>query len=214
MARAEDSWVNLREVGDQLSDLDAGAATHATALVAWHTSEPFSPASGEPTRVAAAGSIRVDAQGNESFPRTDPAMIVLVHDGELHDPASRALLGHQRVWPAGRFSCLAGFVEAGESLEQAVEREVAEESAVVVSDIRYAGSQPWPFPRSLMLGFTARATSVATRPDGDEIAELRWFTRQALRAAVDDGTVRLPGRVSIARRLIEGWYGNELPGDW
>ena len=207
-------WVSLRDVGGSLGDLDAGAATHASALLAWHAAEGFSPASGRPTSPAHAGAVRVDETGRELYPRTDPAMIVLVHDGPLHDPASRALLGHQRVWPDGRFSCLAGFVEAGESLEQSVAREVAEESGVSVDTIRYAGSQPWPFPRSLMVGFTARATSTELRPDGEEIAEVRWFTREQLRDDVDAGRVLLPGRVSIARRLIEGWYGAELPGDW
>ncbi len=207
-------WAGLREVGGDLDDLDAGAATHALALLGWHRAEPFSPASGLPTRPAQSGSVRVSEDGGQAFPRTDPAMIVLVHEGQLHDPAGRALLGHQRVWPAGRFSCLAGFVEAGESLEHAVTREVAEEAAVEVGDIHYAGSQPWPFPRSLMIGFTARASHAEIRPDGEEISELRWFTRAELLADVESGAVRLPGRISIARHLIEGWYGGELPGDW
>jgi len=207
-------WGHLRDLGGELDDLDAGAATHAVALVAWHSAETHSTSTGRPTTPAHAGAVRVDDDGREAYPRTDPAMIVLVHHGELHAPDSRALLGHQRVWPEHRFSCLAGFVEAGESLEQSVAREVAEESGVRVEAIRYAGSQPWPFPRSLMLGFTARAVSTETRPDGEEITELRWFTRQQMRAEIDAGTLRLPGRVSIARRLIEGWYGGELPGDW
>lgn len=207
-------WANLREVGGALSDLDAGAATHAVALLAWHQASGHSPRTGGATTAARSGSVRVDDAGHEFYPRTDPAMIVLVHEGDLAAADSRVLLGHQRVWPAGRFSCLAGFVEAGESLEQAVAREVAEESGVAVTAIRYAGSQPWPFPRSLMVGFSARAVRTEVRPDGEEIAELRWFTRTGLFAAVGDGTVLLPGRVSIARRLIEAWYGAELPGDW
>lgn len=209
-----EDWVSLREVGGDLDDLDAGAATHATALVAWHAAEGYSPASGRPTVPAHAGTVRVDEEGHELYPRTDPAMIALVHDRALHEPDSRALLGHQRVWPEGRYSCLAGFVEAGESLEQSVAREVAEESGISVDAIRYAGSQPWPFPRSLMLGFTAHAITTDSRPDGDEIADVRWFTREQLRSDIDAGRVLLPGRVSIARRLIEGWYGSELPGDW
>lgn len=207
-------WAHLRDLGGDLDDLDAGAATHAVALSAWHAAETHSPSTGRPTRPAHAGTVRVGDDGREAYPRTDPAMIVLVHDGALHAPDSRALLGHQRVWPEHRFSCLAGFVEAGESLEQAVAREVAEESGVRVEQIRYAGSQPWPFPRSLMVGFTARAVSTASRPDGEEITEVAWFTRAQMRAGIDAGTLRLPGRVSIARRLIEGWYGAELPGDW
>ena len=207
-------WAGLREVGGELGDLDAGAATHATALLTWHAGNGFSPATGAPTEPARSGSVRVEAGGREQFPRTDPAMIVLVHDRALGDPDCRVLLGHQVVWPAGRFSCLAGFVEAGESLEQSVVREVAEESGVTVDAVRYAGSQPWPFPRSLMVGFTALAAATGTRPDGDEIAELRWFTRSQLLAAVEADEVRLPGTVSIARRLIEAWYGGRLPGDW
>lgn len=205
----ESDWVNLREVGAVLDALDAGAVTHAVALVNWHDSHAFSARDGGPTRPAHAGSIRVDAAGTEFYPRTDPAMIVLVRDR-----ADRALLGHQRVWPEGRYSCLAGFVEAGESLEQAVVREVREEAGLEVSEVTYAGSQPWPFPRSLMVGFYATATEVATTPDGEEITALRWFTRQEMRAQVDSGELRLPGRVSIARRLIEAWYGGELPYDW
>lgn len=206
---AQESWVNLREVGDALDDLDAGAATHAAALANWHDSHAFSARDGGPTRPAHAGAIRRDAAGQEFYPRSDPAMIVLVRDAD-----DRALLGHQRVWPAGRFSCLAGFVEAGESLEQSVVREVWEEAHVAVTEVDYAGSQPWPFPRSLMIGFFALAGPGAGTPDGEEITELRWFDRDELRAQVESRELLLPGRVSIARRLIEAWYGDRLPYDW
>lgn len=206
---ADADWVNLREVGDRLGDLDAGAATHAVALVHWHDSHPFSARDGGPTRAAQAGAVRVDADGHEFYPRSDPAMIVLVRD---HD--DRALLGHQAVWPEGRFSCLAGFVEAGESLEQAVVREVREEAGLDVEEVAYAGSQPWPFPRSLMVGFFATTPDSVATPDGLEITDLRWFTREQLQAQVDSRELLLPGRVSIARRLIEAWYGGELPYDW
>jgi NAD+ diphosphatase len=205
----EADWVNLREVGDGLDDLDVGALTHAVALVNWHDSHPFSARDGGPTRPAHAGAVRVDADGHEFYPRSDPAMIVLVRDGD-----DRALLGHQRVWPAGRYSCLAGFVEAGESLEQAVVREVREEAGLEVTEVSYAGSQPWPFPRSIMVGFFATAADSATTPDGEEITDLRWYSRDEMREQVHSRELRLPGRVSIARRLIEAWYGSELPYDW
>ncbi len=209
VAEAGPGWVSLREVGDTLDDLDAGAATHAVALANWHDSHPFSARDGGPTRPAKSGAVRVDADGTEFYPRTDTAMIVLVRDAD-----DRALLGHQRVWPEGRYSCLAGFVEAGESLEQAVVREVLEEAGIRVGEVAYAGSQPWPFPRSLMVGFFATALGTDLVPDGDEITELHWYSRDEMRRQVDSGELRLPGRVSIARRLIEAWYGSELPGDW
>lgn len=209
VARPGADWASLRDVGATLDDLDAGAATHAVALANWHESHPFSARDGGPTRSAKAGTVRVDADGVEFFPRTDAAMIVLVRDGD-----DRALLGHQRVWPEGRFSCLAGFVEAGESLEQAVVREVREEAGVEVGDVVYAGSQPWPFPRSLMVGFFATAVGTDLVPDGDEIAELHWYSREELRRQVEARELLLPGRVSIARRLIEAWYGDTLPYDW
>ena len=135
--------------------------------------------------------------GSEHFPRTDPAMIVLVTDG-----ADRCVLGRQPGWPAGRYSTLAGFVEPGESAEQAVVREVREETGLTVSDIRYRGSQPWPFPASLMLGFTAQCDAGAepVAQDG-ELEDVRWFTRDELR----DGKALLPTSVSIAYLLITDW---------
>jgi NAD+ diphosphatase len=128
------------------------------------------------------------------------------------DEADRALLGHHGRSPTRGFTTLAGFVEPGESLEQAVRREVAEESGITVSDIAYAGSQPWPFPASLMLACYALATGAAPQPDGVEVLDVRWFSRQTLSDQMATGLVRLPPRVSIARLLIEGWYGGELPG--
>ena len=162
----------------------------------------------------AAGHVRrCPACGAEHFPRTDPAVIMLVTDD-----AGRALLGHNPQWPPNRFSTLAGFVEPGESAEQAVVREIEEESGVDVVDVRYLGSQPWPFPSSLMLGFTARALDPdAVHVDGEEIHEARWFSPDDLRAAVASGEVLFPPSVSIARRLIEHWYGGPIPdgrGSW
>ena len=187
----------LRDVGALLGDRDAGMFVQALALSNWHAAHSHCPRCGQPTQVAQAGYTRhCDADGSDHFPRTDPAVIMLVHDG-----GDRALLGRQPAWPPGFFSTLAGFVEPGESLEQAVAREVLEEVGAVVRDIRYAGSQPWPFPSSLMLGFTALADVGELVLRDGEIEEARWISRQDLR----DGAVRLPPAVSIAHRLITDW---------
>jgi NAD+ diphosphatase len=189
---------NLRDVGHLLGDRDAGLMVHAVGLANWHATHTHCPRCGAPTRSVKGGAVRVcDADGTEHFPRTDPAMIVLVHDG-----ADRCLLGRQPIWPAGRYSTLAGFVEPGESAEQAVVREVLEETGVVVRDVAYSSSQPWPFPASLMLGFTARADGDAepVATDG-ELEDARWFHRDELR----DGSAMLPTPVSIAYKLITEW---------
>jgi len=199
----------LRDVGALLSDRDGGLLAHAVALDNWHRSHPRCARCGQPTVVTAAGHARrCPACGAEHFPRTDPAVIVLVTDEQ-----DRCMLGRQPRWPERRFSVLAGFVEPGESLEQAVIREVAEEVGLVVDDVAYVASQPWPFPSSLMLGFTARAVGGRLTVDGQEIAQAQWFSRAELAAAVAEGSVLLPSPVSIARSLIEGWYGEPLPAD-
>ncbi|GAC1445147.1 MAG: NAD(+) diphosphatase [Mycobacteriales bacterium] len=189
----------LREVGALLGDRDAGLLTHAVGLANWHASHPRCPRCGAPTEVARGGSVRrCTADGSEHFPRTDPAVIMLVTDG-----ADRCVLGRQAVWPAGRYSTLAGFVEPGESAEQAVVREVAEETAVAVRDVIYRGSQPWPFPASLMLGYRAvcDADAVPVPADG-ELEDARWFDRAELRSG---GSLLLPTPVSIAWHLITDW---------
>jgi NAD+ diphosphatase len=200
----------LRTVGALLSDRDAGLLTQAVALQNWHETHGYCPKHGAPMAPASAGHTRVcPVDGAEHFPRTDPAVIMLVHDDE------RMLLASSANWPMTRASVLAGFVEVGESLEQAVAREVYEEVGIRVHDCRYLGSQPWPLPRSLMLGFFARADEgQELRVDGDEIKSARWYTRAELLAATESGELRLPGRISIARQLIERWYGGELPGGW
>ena len=137
-----------------------------------------------------------------------------VTSGEPGSADERCLLGHQAVWPEGRYSTLAGFCEPGETLEDAVRREVAEEVGVVVGEVTYVGNQPWPLPASLMLGFVARATTTEIVVDQDEIDHARWFTREELRAEAESGRVVLPGPISISRALIEGWYGAPLPGAW
>ncbi|MCW2948793.1 MAG: diphosphatase [Actinoallomurus sp.] len=201
---------DLRAMGAVLSDRDAGLLTQAVALQNWHDTHTHCPRCGARTTIASAGHTRIcTADGSEHFPRTDPAVIMLVHDDE------RILLARSARWPAGRVSILAGFVEAGESLEQAVVREVREEVGVTVRDCRYLGSQPWPLPRSLMLGFFARADEgQELRVDGEEIKSARWYTRPELLAAAESGEILLPGTISIARQLIESWYGGGLPGDW
>ena len=203
--RAVDTWTGLRELGSELGDLDAGLLVQAIGILEWHERNRFSPLSGAETTVERAGWVQRDpVTGAELFPRTDPAVIMLVHDG-----GDRCVLGRQAAWPPGRFSILAGFVEPGESAEGAVVREVAEEVGLRVTDVRYVASQPWPFPQSLMLGFIARVDGDATlRVDADEIEEAQWFTREQLRAG--DGPRALPPPVSIARNIIDRWVDGEF----
>lgn len=203
--RPVDTWTGLREVGADLADLDAGLLVQAIGILEWHERNRFSPLTGAATTIERHGWVQRDpTTGTEVFPRTDPAVIMLVHDG-----ADRVVLGRQAVWPPGRFSILAGFVEPGESAEAAVAREVAEEVGLRVSDIRYVSSQPWPFPQSLMLGFVARADGAdELRLDPDEIEEARWFTRAELLAG--EGPKALPPPVSIARHILDRWIAGEF----
>lgn len=189
---------SLRDVGAVLSDRDAGLMTHAVGLVNWHATHPRCPRCGAPTQSTRGGAVRrCPEDGSEHFPRTDPAVIMLVTDG-----ADRCLLGRQAAWPPGRYSTLAGFVEPGESAEMAVVREVLEETGVPVRDVRYRGSQPWPFPASLMLGYTAVCDGAAMPVPADgELEDARWFGRDEL---AGNGPV-LPQPVSIAHRLISEW---------
>jgi NAD+ diphosphatase len=207
---AEGEPKSLRDCGADLDDRDAGLFVAAIGLANWHDAHLYSPRTGAPTTVRDGGWVReaVDGSG-QMWPRTDPAVIMLVSDG-VAGPEGRALFGRQSVWPEGRYSTLAGFVEPGESAEMAVAREVAEETGVAVSDVRYVASQPWPFPGSLMLGFTALADPAQeVVVDHTELEDARWFTRAELRAAQADGRrVLLPMRSSIAYHLISGWLGD------
>ncbi|WP_374007088.1 NAD(+) diphosphatase [Leifsonia sp. LS-T14] len=204
----EERWANLRTVATSLSDRDAGLFTEALAMANWHASHTHCPRCGSPTVVEQAGWVRRCMEdGSEVFPRTDPAVIVTVLDAD-----DRLLLGSNAMWENSRYSLLAGFVEPGESFEAAVEREIFEEAGIHVVDARYKGSQPWPFPASVMVGMTARLADdqspSALDPDGEEILDLRWFSRDELWAARDQ--IILPGGSSIARALIEDWYGGPL----
>ncbi|HEY0717258.1 MAG TPA: NAD(+) diphosphatase [Streptosporangiaceae bacterium] len=200
--------VSLREAGSLLGDRDAGLLTHAVALANWHDTHTHCPIDGTPTVVNPGGhSTTCPADGTEHFPRTDPAVIMLVSD-----PEDRCLLARNKAWPQGRVSILAGFVDPGESAEHAVIREVHEEIGVAVERVTYLGSQPWPLPRSLMLGYRAHAVGDLTiRVDADEISEARWYSRDELIGVLAAGKLALPPAVSIARRIIEAWYGGELP---
>ena len=203
--------VSLREAGVLLSDRDAGLFTHAVALANWHDTHTHCPIDGTPTVVNPGGhSTRCPADGTEHFPRTDPAVIMLVTD-----PDDRALLARNVNWPGRRVSILAGFVDPGESAEHAVIREVHEETHITVTDVQYVGSQPWPMPRSLMLGFVAHAPAgQQIAVDHEELAEAYWFSRDELLAAIKSGDIALPPSVSIARRILEAWYGGPLPSTW
>jgi NAD+ diphosphatase len=201
----------LREAGPLLSNRDAGLLTHAIALANFHDTHHFCPRCGEPSEPVSSGHARrCTVEGTDEFPRVDPAMIVLVTD-----PADRCLLARNAAWPPTRVSILAGFVEAGESAEQAVVREVGEEVGIVVDRVRYLGSQPWPMPQSLMLGFRAEAAAGQDlRTDDDEITEAHWFSRAELGAAIANGTIRLPAPVSIAHQIIRSWYGQDIDSSW
>lgn len=201
---------DLRVLGAVLDEQQTGELVTAQALLNWHAQAGFCARDGAPTTPSSAGWSRICTRcGAEEFPRTDPAIICLVHDG-----ADRALLARQGAWPETLFSLLAGFVEAGESLEACVAREIAEEVGLDVREVRYLGSQPWPFPRSIMLGFHAVADPDTPLVFSDgEIAEAEWFTRDQVREALDRGDwsaaerhrPALPGSVSIARGIIEAW---------
>ena len=189
---------DLRFLGTVLPPDEANLAAHARALVVWHAMQMFCGVCGAALRPEAGGNTRICMDtdcGRVIFPRVDPAIIVLVSDGE------RCLLGRQASWPEDRYSTIAGFAEPGESLEDAVRREVYEETNVRVGAVRYHSSQPWPFPSSLMIGFIADAVSSEIRLNDAELEDAQWFTREDLRS----GSPKLPFRISIARRLVDHW---------
>jgi NAD+ diphosphatase len=195
---------DLRRFGPLIDPGEGTLLAYGRGMLYWHSRHRFCGVCGSPTASVEAGHVRRcgnAACGTTHFPRTDPAVIMLVTDGD------RCLLGRQRQWPPGMHSTLAGFVEPGESLERAVVREVFEETGVEVSEVAYHSSQPWPFPSSLMLGFTAHAVTTGLSVDPEELETARWFERDWLLSHEDDDEFRLPRRDSIARRLIEDWLG-------
>jgi NAD+ diphosphatase len=195
-------FADLRSVGPLLAREEGGLLAYARGLMHWHQRHRFCGVCGSPTESREAGHMRrctSPACAAEHHPRTDPAVIMRVeHQG-------RILLGRQKQWPVGMHSVLAGFVEPGESLEDAVRREVAEEVSLRLSEVNYHSSQPWPFPSSIMLGFTAVAEGDQFQVDEHELEMARWFTREELLASPEDETFRLPRRDSIARRLVDDW---------
>lgn len=200
----------LRESALGLSESEAGLVVHAVGIANWHRTHRFCARCGRASEPGQGGHLRVcQSCGAQHFPRTDPAVIMLITD-----PDGRALLGRHPSWPGGRYSTLAGFVEPGESLEDAVRREVAEETGIQVGDVTYASSQPWPFPASLMVGFFGEAKTHEVRVDGAEIEDARWFTRDEVTDLSKDGGLGLPGTLSISRWLIEEWHGGLIAGAW
>ncbi len=199
-------WAGFRDVAAMLNPTDTALFVEASAIANWHATHTHCPRCGTPTEVESGGWVRrCPADASEHYPRTDPAIIVTVVG-----PDGRLLLGGGGPADARNYSTLAGFVEPGESLEQAVVREIGEEVGVRVSASQYLGSQPWPFPASLMLGFTATTPDTVARPDGVEVTRARWFSRNELQDAVLSGEIVISSRLSIARALIEHWYGGVI----
>ena len=218
LSKQEQGWLPLRGLLPSLAD-DALAYAplvfHALGLAEWLFVTRYCPRCAGPLEPRRSGHELVCTQcGKPQFPRTDPAVIMVVAAGEPGSDDERCLLGRQAIWPEGRFSTLAGFCEPGETLEDAVRREVLEETGVRVGDVEYFGNQPWPLPASLMLGFVGRALSTEIQVDHEELEDARWFTRAEMREQAEAGTLVLPGGVSISRSLVEHWYGGPLPGAW
>lgn len=192
--------------GGEHADRDRELGATAVALATWHENHPRCSVCGDPTEPRKGGWIRwCERDQREHYPRTDPAVIVAITD-----PEDRLLLAHASYWSPRRFSHLAGYVEPGESLEQAAHREVAEEAGLTVTDLEYVASQPWPFPASIMVGFTARVADATLRLDDEEITEARFVTREEMSALVADGSIIIAPAGSIARRMIEDWHGGPI----
>lgn len=206
-------WTALRALGGEVSAVDAAIFVEAVTLARWLRDARFCPTCGAALVMRMAGWARwCDRCSREHYPRTDPAVIVAV----VSSDGQRLLLGQNAMWrERNMYSTFAGFVEAGESLEAALAREIEEEAGVRVTHLEYRGSQPWPYPRSLMLGFRARSVDdAAARPDGEEIVSVRWFTRTEIRDAyAGRSDIRLPGNASIAHQLITDWCAEDAQRD-
>jgi NAD+ diphosphatase len=213
-----EEWTGLRGLlphlaGDGVEQ--APLVFHAIGLAEWLFATRHCPRCGGRLEPRLAGhELECVECHRRQFPRTDPAVIMSVAHGEPGAEDEVLLLGRQESWPEGRYSTLAGFLEPGETLEDAVRREVAEETGVVVGEVTYFGNQPWPLPASLMIGFRGRAESREIAVDGHEIQDARWFTRAEMKREAEAGRLVLPGGVSISRSLVEEWYGGPLPGSW
>ncbi len=197
------AYRDLREVGPLLAREEGALLAYARGMTTWQRRHLYCGRCGSPTESQEAGHVRACTKkecGFLCFPRTDPAVIMLIHDG-----GDRCILGRQKVWRKGQHSVLAGFVEPGESLEDAVAREVQEEAGVPIVDVTYHSSQPWPFPSSIMLGFYGRATETELDVNTEELEGARWFTRDEIANCPNDDDFRLPRPDSISRRLIEDW---------
>lgn len=212
-AEGTENLLTLREAGLLATEIEVGAAVHGVALANWHDTHTHCARCGAETYSALGGSVRkCRTDDSEHYPRTDSAVIVLVRDSE-----NRILLGRQKVWPAKRYSNFAGFLEPGESLEACVKREVLEEAGVRIDQIEYMGSQAWPFPASIMLAFTGVVENPDdARADGEEIEDLRWYSHESFTADLKSGELLIPPGISIARRMIEAWYGGSIdfPEAW
>lgn len=204
IAEFPEEFQSLRTIGAHLNDLEIGAAVHALALTQWHSAHQRCAKCGATTHPTFAGAVReCDICSASHHPRTDPAIIVLVKD-----TSDRILLGRQKIWPAKRFSTFAGFVEPGESFESCVSREVREECGGIVTEMKYLGSQPWPFPASVMIAYEAVISNPDTvKADGEEIEEIIWLTREEIKKQSDSRELLLPPIISVARAMINAWYG-------
>ena len=205
--QSEGAFLDLRAVGPRMAEDEASVLAYGRAMTTWHQRHLHCSVCGSRTVSKQAGHVRQCTNENcnaQCFPRTDPAVIMLIHDG-----GDRLVLGRQSRWPSGQRSVLAGFVEPGESLEDAVAREVFEEVGLRIADVTYHSSQPWPFPANIMLGFTARAVTFDIQVNTDELEGAWWFTRDQVRNSPENDEFRLPRRDSISRRLIEEWAAGE-----
>ncbi len=207
---------DLRTTGPVLSQRDGAMLAYTRAMMHWHTEAIYCSRCGHANTAVNAGHMRLCSNiacGHQTFPRTDPAVIMLIVDTPILNEPERCLLGRNTGWPKGVYSTLAGFVEPGETLENAVRREVMEEAGVVVGDVNYAASQPWPFPQSIMLGFRGRAITTEINRDPTELSDARWFSKDELKSFGDWGDTRyelqLPRPDSIARHLIDQWMASD-----